>query len=66
MVTCASINAHADASTKIGADVDAGYQTSKLQTKVGFWMPGSQDDGNGTLSTLYAIVGSIGVDFVAL
>ena len=49
--------------TKLGFQVGAGDQIGKIEVKVGLWMPGSADFGNGSESTLYSIMGSVGYDF---
>ncbi len=51
---------------KLDYQVGAGYQIGKVEAKVGFWSPGSEQLGDGTSSTLFSIMGSVGYDFASL
>ncbi len=54
-----------NSSTKFGFDVGVGYQKDKIKARLGFYMPGSEDNGN-TSTTLYGILASVGYDFVSM
>ena len=54
-----------DSSTKFSFGAGVGYQKEKIKARVGFFMPGSEDNGNGGSTTLYGIMGSVGYDFAA-
>nr|HEX4313534.1 hypothetical protein [Kofleriaceae bacterium] len=51
---------------RFGFQLGAGYQAGKLEAKLGYWVPGSEDLGNGRDSTLGGVVASVGYDFIAL
>ncbi|HEY1555932.1 MAG TPA: outer membrane beta-barrel protein [Kofleriaceae bacterium] len=51
---------------KFGFAVGAGYEVApKIKVRVGFYMPGSEDNADGSSTTLYGIIGSVGYDFAA-
>jgi len=52
--------------TKFSVGGGVGYQQGKIHARAGFFMPGSEDNGNGGTATLYGILASVGYDFVAL
>ncbi|HEX2687553.1 MAG TPA: hypothetical protein VHN14_13090 [Kofleriaceae bacterium] len=51
--------------TKFSIGGGVGYQKDKIKARVGFFMPGSQDNANSS-TVLYGILASVGYDFVAL
>jgi len=51
--------------TKFSFGAGVGYQKEKIKARVGFYMPGSEDNGNGGSTTLYGIMASVGYDFAA-
>lgn len=55
-----------DSETKLSVGAGVNYQKDKIQARVGFFMPGSEDDGNGGSTVLYGILASVGYDFAAL
>lgn len=55
-----------DATTYLSAGGGLGYAADKVKARVGLWMPGRPKDSNdGSHTTLYGILGTVGYDFSA-